>query len=76
MEYSALGGNIALSNCPLFCLEKKKFTTGAHCVNAELSGHKSVMTCQIMLGNGSIQLLFGSSEPIFVVFMVLDLEEY
>lgn len=34
------------------------------------------MTCQIMLGNGSIQLLFGSPEPIFVVFMVLDLEDY
>lgn len=42
-------------------------------VNTDLSGHKSVITCEI-LQDKSFQLLFGSSELTFVLVIILHQE--
>lgn len=62
------GGDIVCALLIILCLverkkkKKSKSATGALCVNTDLSGHKSVMTGQI-LHVKTFQLLFGSSEP-------------
>lgn len=62
---SPLGGDIVCALLISLCTFVFLSATGAQCVNTDLSGRKSVITCQILQVK-SFQLLFGSSESTFV----------